>query len=237
MESIIKNWSMQERKNFISAYNNLVHLEEELQTKKRPMKIVEEIYSHDAKDYLNRLKGVQFLSKDGLEDIDYFNSIKQELPLTKYVSSLHPILDIGDFTKQSLQDTKGIKIYSELQKQMEIINQVYGVKANISGDKISTPYNYYSIAIAILTNSLDSTKWTPDGEIISASCWNGREGVKVTLENKVREKPRPNIGLGEGIGSKYTNQLMETIGGRMTTQKYLEHGEKMFRKELIFPNK
>ena len=196
----------------------------------------QEIYMHEARNDIGQLEVVRSMirSKIATKD-DFKEEVESRLPNIIYASYLHPITEIKKFDKKSLSTKKPTRLYDQLRQQQEVASTTYQNNINLTGEDAEIFFNEYAISTALFTNIKDALKWSPQGETINVNCAKANQKVKITIENKVSEDPRKDIGLNQGIGSKYTTKLLEAIGGEMKTELFEDHSGKYFKKELIFP--
>jgi hypothetical protein len=204
--------------------------------------LMEEIYNHEVKGRLmNSIEGFFELYSCGeVEELEVQEIINENKNKLERILAFAPILDIKDFSKEGLQSKSPTNLNEILQSEKEFYQGEYGVNIILDENQETTAYfNPVALKAFLSTNIGDAVKWTPNGEDINISTSQDNGKIKISIENKFGSEPiNKEIGMGEKIGSKYTELFLETIGGEMNEtikQPNLKNQYGTYLKEFTFP--
>ncbi len=179
--------------------------------------LVDRTYVHEAINAINYIGQIKKLMEREDENIFYhmLPELKKEI---KKLKGLEKLTEINGLTKEELK--KGsTNIYDLFSKEQEYYSQYFkekNIKSNIHGKSKEINLNNAAINALISTHYGNAIKWAPENTQINTKTKNTFFGkIIIQIENEFLEnKPqRKDIGQNKGIGTEFTQGLIEKLKG------------------------
>jgi hypothetical protein len=198
---------------------------------------LEKIYLHEVGNIINTIDGFKSLYEEGMVPKEMFDEaiLANKDDISK-ASKLYPITEITDFSKEGLKDSE-TSVYEIFSQEKKSLESQHKVQTQINGETSSNiGLNSSALNAFISTNMGDAAKWTPAEEPIKVNVQNEFEKMKITIENKFGDAPvREEIGMGQKIGSRYTQLFLDAIGGPANEEVLEGHPYGTYKKTFTIP--
>lgn len=193
--------------------------------------IARKIYLHEARNSIYSISEALNIGMD-IEEILEMGGMEGLEKLKK----LEPISRFKEFSRKNIESKFPTELYSLIQKDLEYYSKSEGLKFELTDEKVqlnmdpSVAYNLFS------THLGDAVKWSPKTEPIQISFNQDSQKIYFKIKNKAEIFPqRKEIGLGEGLGTKYTNLILNLWGGEIKSKKEKGNPYNTFSKKITLP--
>lgn len=152
------------------------------------------------------------------------------------LKKLEPISMFKDFSRKNIKSEFETDLYPLIKKDLDYYSKKEGLEFELTKEDAklmmnpSIAYNLFSTHIG------DSVKWSPKNEPIQINLNQNSQNIYFQITNKAERFPqRKDIGLGEGLGNKYTNQILHSWGGEIKSKKENGNPYNTFSKKIKLP--
>jgi len=181
--------------------------------------LIDRTYVHEAINAVGAIEQVKELIENGQTNEQFLYGLLPEIEKNlKKLKGLEALTKINGLSKDEL--TKGISNPYELLKNEEEYYSGYfnqkKIKSKIHGKSKQIEMNEGAMTALITTHYGNAVKWAPGNTEIHAKTSHSFSGKTILqIENEfIENQPqRKDIGQNKGIGTEFTNTLIEKIKG------------------------
>ncbi len=200
----------------------------EIDSKEDPSQM-EFIFRHEIGNVIHQVLIAEEMYKENKNFIDQLlPSIYQRI---EQAYTILPITKISEMSKNTLTTNSPLDLYNIITDISNPLSKQYKTPIKITGN-IYPKLEEFALKALISTNIGDAFKWSPKNPPIEVKMNERENDLELIIKNHFSTNPaNPEIGLNQGIGTKYTNTYLNAIGGKVITKP---EGE-IFQKNIYFP--
>lgn len=214
-------------KDFIKEFEKRKKFYLEIENNKEK-NLAQNIYLHEAR---NSIHSISEALKIGITipEIIQAGGIESLEKLAK----LEPAINFNNFSRNELKSKLESDLYDSIKKDTDFYNKNYGLEFKIENNRARIKMDPSVLYTFFSTHLGDAAKWSPEGEKIEIKLNQDKERIYFEIKNLMGFSPqRKSIGLGEGLGTKYSNLLINVWGGKIETINKTGNPYNIFEKKI-----